>query len=437
MILSLSRKARKFTRKRNRWTKIVDLIAYFMRSWSLLVALIAVALCDNVRAEDARSASPRAQVTVENWDKGGSLSHWVYTHMSEVFPVAVVRRGGAIADLPQQLRPEIGALKVSGKDELDQTLDHLVNNGPVDGCIVLHAGKIVYEKYPTIQPTDVHLIYSVTKAFVLTSLAILEDQGKIDLQKPVENFLPELKGSAWAGIRLRDVADMRSGIEGSESGMDAYRNPAHKQFQLEATLGWQPRSAPTLPESAKRGDLVAFLGTLKRERTPGETWAYTSSNTAVIAEVISRVTGKPLADNVSELIWSKIGAERDALLVENEKKFPVAHAGMASTLRDLARFGLLFTKNSGLAQHNVISEQIIKRIFSSRGTGLDERGMLPLTYQWDMLNDKGEMVKGGWAGQLLYINREKDVVVAYFGTNLTANPKPEPLPCRIIAKTFF
>jgi hypothetical protein len=85
----------------------------------------------------------------------------------------------------------------------------------------------------------------------------------------------------------------------------------------------------------------------------------------------------------------------------------------------------------------VISEQIIKRIFTSRGAALDEHGVLPLTYQWDMLNDKSEMAKGGWGGQLLYINREKDVVVAYVGTNQTADPKLEPLPCRIIAKTFF
>jgi CubicO group peptidase (beta-lactamase class C family) len=408
-----------------------------MRVCWLTLLLISAGLCGETRSEDAKPASLRAQVTVENWDKGGPLSHWVYTHVSEVFPSAIVRRGEGIVDLPQELRPEIGALKVSGKDQPEQTLDQFVNSGAVDGCIVLHAGKIVYEKYPTIQPNDVHLIYSVTKVFVSTTLAILEDQGKVDLQKPVENFLPELKGSGWAGIPLRDVADMRSGMEGSETSMDAYRNPAHKQFQLEAALGWQPRTAPNLPEPAKRGDVLAFLGTLKRERAPGDTWAYTSSNTAVIAEVISRVTGKPLADNISEFIWSKIGAERDAVLVENEKKFPVAHAGMATTLRDLARFGLLFTNNPGPAQRSLISERIVKRIFSGRGTGLDERGMLPLTYQWDMLNDKGEMVKGGWAGQLLYINRDKDVVVAYFGTNLTADPKPEPLPCRIIAKTFF
>ena len=390
-------------------------------------------------ASTPSSESPRAQVTVENWDKGGALSHWVYTHVSEVFPSAVVRRGGAIVDLPVELKSEIGALKLKNADGSEQTLDQLVNNGAVDGCLVVHAGKIVYEKYPTIQPDDLHIIMSVTKAVVLAALAILEDQGKIDLEKPVENFLPELKGSDWAGTRLRDLVDMRSGMEGSETSNDAYRNPAHKQFQLEATLGWQLRTAPKLPEAARSGDLLAFLRTIKRERPAGEKWAYTSSNTAVIGEVVSRITGKSLADAISDLIWSKIGAAHDATLAENERGFPASHAGMSATLRDVARFGLLFTKNPPAGHSRVVSDAVIKRIFAGYGDQrtADEHGRLPLTYQWDMISNKGELAKGGWAGQLLYINRDKDVVVAWSGTNQVADPKLEPLPCRIIAKTFF
>jgi len=390
-------------------------------------------------ASTPSSESPRAQVTVENWDKGGALSHWVYTHVSEVFPSAVVRRGGAIVDLPVELKSEIGALKLKNADGSEQTLDQLVNNGAVDGCLVVHAGKIVYEKYPTIQPDDLHIIMSVTKAVVLAALAILEDQGKIDLEKPVENFLPELKGSDWAGTRLRDLVDMRSGMEGSETSNDAYRNPAHKQFQLEATLGWQLRTAPELPEAARSGDLLAFLRTIKRERPAGEKWAYTSSNTAVIGEVVSRITGKSLADAISDLIWSKIGAAHDATLAENERGFPASHAGMSATLRDVARFGLLFTKNPPAGHSRVVSDAVIKRIFAGYGDQrtADEHGRLPLTYQWDMISNKGELAKGGWAGQLLYINRDKDVVVAWSGTNQVADPKLEPLPCRIIAKTFF
>lgn len=385
------------------------------------------------------SKSPRARVTVENWDKGGALSHWVYTHVSEVFPSAVVRRGGAIVDLPVQIRPEIGGLKLNKPEEPEQTLDQFVNNGAVDGCIVLHAGKIVYEKYPTIQPDDLHIIMSVTKAFVLTALAILEEQGKIDLEKPVDSFLPELKGSDWAGTRLRDLVDMRSGMEGAETSNDAYRNPKQKEFQLEATLGWQPRTAAELPDAARHGDLFGMLRTIKRECPAGETWAYTSSNTVVIGEVVSRVSGKSLADTISDLIWSKMGAEHDAILTQNERGNPMSGAGMAATLRDVARFGLLFTKNPPAGQARVISDAIIKRIFAGYGDQRtpDEHGMLPLTYEWDMLSDKGEMVKGGWAGQLVYINRDKDVVVAWSGTNRDANPPLEPLPCRIIAKTFF
>jgi len=390
-------------------------------------------------ASTPSSESPRAQVTVENWDKGGALSHWVYTHVSEVFPSAVVRRGGAIVDLPVELKSEIGALKLKNADGSEQTLDQFVNNGAVDGCLVVHAGKIVYEKYPTIQPDDLHIIMSVTKAVVLAALAILEDQGKIDLEKPVENFLPELKGSDWAGTRLRDLVDMRSGMEGSETSNDAYRNPAHKQFQLEATLGWQLRTAPELPEAARSGDLLAFLRTIKRERPAGEKWAYTSSNTAVIGEVVSRITGKSLADAISDLIWSKIGAAHDATLAENERGFPASHAGMSATLRDVARFGLLFTKIPPAGHSRVVSDAVIKRIFAGYGDQrtADEHGRLPLTYQWDMISNKGELAKGGWAGQLLYINRDKDVVVAWSGTNQVADPKLEPLPCRIIAKTFF
>jgi CubicO group peptidase (beta-lactamase class C family) len=387
----------------------------------------------------ATENSPRAQVTVENWDKGGPLSHWVYTHLSEVFPSAIVRRGGTILDLPVQIRPEIGALKLKKPDGSEQTLDQYINNGAVDGCLVVHAGKIVYEKYPTIQPDDLHIVMSVTKAFVLTALAILEDQGKIDLEKPVENFLPELKGSDWAGTRLRDLVDMRSGMEGAETGNDAYRNPQHKQFQLEATLGWQPRTAPELPEAARRGDLLAFFRTIKRERPAGQKWAYTSSNTAVIGEVVSRVTGRSLADAISDLIWSKMGAEHDATLAENERGYPASHAGMAATLRDIARFGILFTKNPPAGPPRVISDAVIKRIFAGYGNQRtpDEHGILPLTYEWDMLSNKGELAKGGWAGQLVYINRDKDVVVSWSGTNQVADPKLEPIPCRIIANTFF
>jgi len=282
---------------------------------------------------------------------------------------------------------------------------------------------------------------SITKAVVLTALAILEDQGKVDLEKPVEQFLPELKGSDWAGTRLRDLVDMRSGMEGSETSNDAYRDPKHKEFQLEATLGWLPRTAPDLPDAARHGDLFGMLRTIKRECNAGEKWAYTSSNTVVIGEIVSRVSGKSLAEVISGLIWSKIGAEHDALLTVNEHGFPMSGAGMSATLRDVARFGVTFTTNPPAGQSRIISDAIVQRIFGGRagegGAKPDEHGMLPLTYEWDMISDKGELAKGAWAGQLLYINREKDVVIAYFGTNQKSRSEDRATPMQDYREDFL
>ena len=411
----------------------------FVYSTAIFALLGVVTFGGIVRTYPASKTRP--EVTVENWDKGGELSHWVYLHPSQVFPAAVVKRGGATLELPEALREDIGNLDVKSAEGSSEKFYQFVNHGTVDGVIVLHQGKIVYEQYPVMSADDFHLMFSVSKVFVTTALAVMENEGAIDLEKPVETYLPELAKSDWAGTRLRDISDMSSGMEGEESGNDAYRDPKHKQFQLEATLGWQPRTAPGLPEAVRQGDLPGFLGTIKRAHKPGEVWAYTSSNTAVLGEVIERVTGKSLSTVISELIWSRMGADHDGLLLQNEKGYPVAHAGMVGTLRDLARFGLLFTKSAGSAQHDVIPEKVINRIFHGGRSELLAKehppGMLPLTYQWDMLSDKGEMAKGGWAGQLLYVNREKDVVIAYFGTNQAERPPVEQLPCRIIARTFF
>ena len=56
------------------------------------------------------------------------------------------------------------------------------------------------------------LIASISKVFASTLIAILEEKGLIDVQKPVNNYLAELNGSAWEGIPVIDNLDMSTGI---------------------------------------------------------------------------------------------------------------------------------------------------------------------------------------------------------------------------------
>src|SRR5438046_5621950 len=94
----------------------------------LMFVVLAMWLCLPVAGERASiqqaptPESPRAQVTIESWDKGGALSHWVHTHMSEVFASAVARRGGPLVELQVQIRPAIRGLNSNKPGEPDQTL---------------------------------------------------------------------------------------------------------------------------------------------------------------------------------------------------------------------------------------------------------------------------------------------------------------------------
>ena len=134
--------------------------------------------------DSAATHSRPSGITRANWDEGGDRSRWVYLHPSEVFPAAILRRAPPERTLPVRMRPEIANFEIdsSGHTKLSSWLA----TSSFDGFIVVHAGTIVYEQYPHMQPSQMHLIFSVTKAFVGTALGLLEDAGKVDLSKPIQ-----------------------------------------------------------------------------------------------------------------------------------------------------------------------------------------------------------------------------------------------------------
>jgi hypothetical protein len=59
------------------------------------------------------------------------------------------------------------------------------------------------------------------------------------------------------------------------------------------------------------------------------------------------------------------------------------------------------------------------------------------SYQWDAVSKYGQIAKGGWAGQLLFVDCKKDVVIAYFGTNKNNQWAPTPLPLVALIARYF
>jgi CubicO group peptidase (beta-lactamase class C family) len=382
----------------------------------------------------------RRETNLENWDDGGERSRFAYLNISQLFPVAVVRRAGEILPLPLEPNPAIGRYVVERHGDQAVTLDELLSSGPFDGFLVLHRGRIVYERYPRMRPEDKHLLFSVTKALVGTAVAILEDRGQIDIERGVGEVITELKGTAWEKVAIRDVLEMASGIEGVENGPDAYSDPRHKHYQLEASLGWLAK-VPEMPDVVQREDTYAYLATLARVREPGVRWEYASLNTAVLAWLLERVTGKPLVDVLTDEIWSRMGAEADALMVVNRNGVAVAHGGLAATLRDLGRFGLLFTRGAQ-GRSSVIQDRVLRRITTGGRPQILESsehapGSHHVAYQWDGVLAQGDFFKGGFGDQLVYVAPRKDVVIAYFATNESLDFKPHLLPLRRMVDDLF
>ncbi|MCH5294139.1 MAG: beta-lactamase family protein, partial [Treponema sp.] len=100
-----------------------------------------------------------------------------------------------------------------------------------DGIIIVHKGKIVYEKYMgALKEDGVHAAMSVSKSFAGTVGAILVAQGRLDDTKPATEYVPELKGSGFDGATVREVMDMTTAIDYSED----YNDPNAGVWQFSA-----------------------------------------------------------------------------------------------------------------------------------------------------------------------------------------------------------
>ena len=375
-----------------------------------------------------------AEWSLSTWDKGGPLMRYTFRRMAEFFPHAVIRRGGPVRQLASDPKPELPATLVQTASG-SSALDDYVESGPVSGVVIIHRGTIVYERYPRMDAADLHLTMSVSKVLTSTLIAILEDRGLLVSQEPVERYLPDVRGSGWEGVSIRDVLDMASGIDCDQTADDVYTNAALPYYQFEASLGWLPRTSET---AASTYEFVASLGRLKE---PGTSFDYSSANTFLLAWIAERVTGRPYADLLADEIWSRIGAEGDAVItIVPESGATTSHAGLSARLRDIARFGMLFTPSwSAVTETPIVSDRYLREIMEGGRPEVFANGITSESiasrmaddpprhnsYQWDYVMPDGDFYKGGYGGQGLYISPRRDLVIAFAGAFEVGGPASE------------
>jgi len=362
-----------------------------------------------------------AEFNLDNWDEGGPLMRYVFLHMAEFWNHTLIPRSGPVTTLPVSLREDVSsfvATTANGRIPLQEYVRH----STVNAALILHKGEIVFEAFPRMLEEDKHNYMSVSKPFASTLIALLEERGLIDVGNPIEHYLPALSDSGWAGVPVLDILDMASGINCLEQTEGSYTDPAHCYYQFEASLGWVKPTART-PAST-----YDYMATLVSHRPSGEAFEYTSPDTFVLGWLAESVTGRSYASLLSTEIWQKIGAESDAIIISPRRGVPIAHGGISSNLRDMARFGLMFTPSGRQGRAPLISDAYLQKIQEGGRPEIfnvgrennirevDGEASRHNSYQWDFVMEDGDFFKGGYGGQGLYISPSRDLVVAFFGT---------------------
>ena len=342
---------------------------------------------------------------------------------AEIVPTAVISRQGPVRVLPQAPMPEVGRISVDsplGKT----TLDDFVERSNTDAFMVVRQGKVVYERYLHMRPYDQHLYWSISKTMVSVLVGMLEDEGRVDVSQPIERYIAALASSAWKGTRVIDLLDMASGMACLENDDPNPLHPESPYYWFEATLGLLPRTAKTV------GTTYEYLASLKRLKPPGTVREYMSVNSVVLGWLVEEVTGKAYAEVLRERIWAKIGAESDAaIFVSADSGAASSHGGVISTLRDLARYGLIFTPSwKVVSEQPVVSKAYMKKVrtaarpelFHNRTRYYPEEkpfaGDYVSTWHWDRIWPDRDMYKAGYQGQGLYVSPSRDLVLAGFSS---------------------
>ncbi|TPI30865.1 serine hydrolase [Mesorhizobium sp. B3-1-9] len=279
-----------------------------------------------------------------DWDRP-PWNRWAFQHIREFLPTVEVWRGSGHRHRLERNEVDLDGLAVVDSNGAPTTLAGLLDETYADGFLVLKDGKIAYERYFNgMDERTLHLSQSMAKSVTGAVCGILVGRGLIDPGKLVTDYLPELGETGWAGATVQHVLDMTTGVRFSEEYTDRYSEIG----QVDVATGWKPIPPGSDPDFAWPSHLFELILRLKdRVRPHGEAFEYRSIETDVLAFVMERVSGKRLAQLVSEELWQKLGADESACFTVDSAGYALADGGFNATLRDYGRFGQLILDNGG------------------------------------------------------------------------------------------
>src|SRR5688572_29250518 len=373
--------------------------------WRYVVVVGFVLCCASVAAQQAlppplRGGPPSdvpVAVQVLRWHMlDDNLSALAFRSMDQIFTARTVPRGGPVWMLLRSDRVLDFSYAWQGRSvPAAQFLERTYTNA----LLVLKDGRIVSEIYRNnSDPRSRFIGWSMTKSLTSVLIGCALAEGRIDsLDTPMTRYLPELAGGGYEGVSIRQVMQMRSGVD-YEERYD-FGNPGVAASNHIAAL---------VRNTARFADVAR---TLPRRHAPGTQFQYKTIDTAVLGWLVERVTQGSVAAYTARCVWEPLGAEADGYYIMDGapgvgREF--SGAGYNATLRDWARFGQMML-DEGLANgRRIVSAEWVRQ--STRPSGPEDPRRGGYGLQW-WTRGAGAYAAIGLKGQYIYIDPPTRTVV--------------------------
>ena len=288
-------------------------------------------------------------------------------------------------------------------------IDEFIDSTYTTGLIILQDDSLAYESYfRGHSATQTQIVWSVSKSFLSALFGIAIEEGHIkSIEQTVDEYCPELKGSGYEGVRIKDVLQMSSGIQFNEDYADF--NSDINRWGRDFSWGNSQNE---------------FAASLTRGYEPGTYHHYVSLDTHVLGMILVAATGRDITDYAKEKLWDPIGMQHDSYWLIDGTGMEAALGGLVTTVGNCAKLGSLF-----LNKGNWYGQQLVPEAWVTASTTPDAPHLVPgkrdnsahvlgYGYQWWIPEgDQGEFLAIGVYNQFIYVNPTTRTVIAKHSAN--------------------
>ncbi|MBB4571797.1 serine hydrolase domain-containing protein [Rhizobium leucaenae] len=379
------------------WVKVRRASVFGAVASSLTLAVPAVAE-PAVATYLANGEVPAAVQELRRHMLDSDINVLTFRSMDKIFETRLVPRAGPVWQLDRGETLILPSYEFNGRTfASEQFFERTFTNA----LLVIRNGKIVSETYRNNTDASTHFIsFSMAKSLTSILVGIAVEQGSIEsIEDFAAKYVPELKSSAYDGVTIRQLLEMRSGVD-YEERYDFGANPSAAAQVFEKTL------------VQNRQRFVEMAPQLKRKNAPGTVFNYSTMDTAILGWILERATNKPLAAFMSETLWQPAGMESNGFWIADGPPGvgrELSGMGYNAVLRDFGRIGQMMLDQGKANGRQIVPAQWVK--LSTTMKPFTPGATTGYGFQWWHRDSTGAYVAIGLQGQYIYVQPATKTVI--------------------------